>query len=256
MVTPVAILSTKKLKPSIIGAANKLNFSISHSNFINIKITASIATAKLIVKSQQHIVFTSANAVKGYKQNVDKFGLKLTPKFIYCLQGETLKAAISLTNVNIIAAAKDAAALANLIVQQNAVNEVSFICGNRRRDELPKLLQANKITVDEIAVYKTELAGEPAKTKYAAVLFFSPSAAEAFFQTNKLPAKITCFCIGNTTAKTVREHCTNPIIIAAAPSQKDILNSLIQYFIPIKNKRNDSTNTGRNVIKKRKPPKK
>jgi uroporphyrinogen-III synthase len=251
MINTVTILSTKKLKPSIIRAANKLNFSISHNNFINIKITASIATAKLIAKSQQQIVFTSVNAVKGYKQNVYKFGLKIAPKFIYCLQGETLKAASSLTNVNIIAAAKDAAALAKLIVQQNAVNEVSFICGNRRRDELPDLLKANKITVEEIAVYKTELAGEPAKTKYAAVLFFSPSAAEAFFQTNKLPAKIPCFCIGNTTAKTVKEHCTNPIIIATAPSQKDILNSLTQYFIPRKNNRNDSTNTGRNVIKKR-----
>ncbi len=99
-----------------------------------------------------------------------------------------------------------AEALAKDISGYPEIKAISFICGNKRLDHLPNLLQKNNISVNEIMVYRTSYRGKRIHEPYHAVFFFSPSGAESFFQTNILPKHTPCFCIGETTAASVKEH--------------------------------------------------
>jgi uroporphyrinogen-III synthase len=230
MSTAPTILSTKKLKKQVLQAATDSGIHIRDINFIKITEIVNREKAQVIAQCKEHVVFTSANGVKGCMANMVRFGLEINGRHVFCLTGETLKAVLRLPYVETIAAAKDAASLARLIVRQKGVEQVSFICGNKRRNELPDLLQSHNIVLDEIQVYHTIIHPKPVREKYAAVLFFSPSAAEAFFQTNILPKEAACFCIGTTTADEVKQFTNNRIIVAEQPSQDSMLASLKAYF--------------------------
>jgi uroporphyrinogen-III synthase len=230
MSAAVTILSTKKLKEQVLDTATDAGIQIRDINFIKITEIVNPEKAKAIAQCREHVVFTSANAVKGYLANMTQSGSEINGRHVFCLTGETLKTVMRLPHVETIVAAKDAASLARLIVQQKGIEQVSFICGNKRRNELPDLLQNHKIAVEEIQVYTTIIHPKPVTEEYDAVLFFSPSSAEAFFQTNILRKAIPCFCIGHTTADEVKQFTNNRVIVAEQASQESMLVSLKTYF--------------------------
>lgn len=234
MSSRLTILSTKKLKPAVISEAEKYGIAILNCNFIQTDIYVTPALTDAIEKSNNDIVFTSSNAVEGYLKNIRSRTVPGTEKRIFCLQGETLTAAEALPDSFIGGKAKDAESLAEVIISQQDASCVSFFCGNIRRDVLPERLKANNIRVVEIEVYETTEIGKRIKESYDAVVFFSPSAAEAFFKTNMLSQNIPCFCIGRTTASSVRSHTHNHIIVSADTSQQSVLESIIEHYNLIK----------------------
>ena len=223
------ILSTKTLNPAIIAEAEKYGIELLNLNFIETEIYVTPELTKAVGKTKKDIVFTSANAIEGFLKNSDGQSESGLQKRIFCLQGKTLTAARLIPNSFIGGTAKNAISLAQLIITIPDVEEVSFICGNIRRDELPEILQYEYIDVEEIEIYKTKDTGQLIEQDYKAVIFFSPSAVEAFFKTNKLPHNTPCFCLGNTSASTARLH-TDNIVIAEAPSQQSILESITEYY--------------------------
>ena len=228
------VISTKKLKPALVAAARAEGFLIQDHDFIQVdpvppdKIRE--ALDKLPDTALEHIAFTSAHAVESLYPIISvpgKYNFKDCK--IFCLSGRTKEAVIALFNENkIVATADNAAALAEKILEQK-VSGLVFFCGNQRRDELPALLKASGVQVQEIVVYKT--VPKPVVTPAAqAVLFFSPSAVESFFSANRLETGTVCFAIGETTAGALKEKTAHPVVVSEAPSQESVLASLFTYF--------------------------
>lgn len=223
----VTILSTKKLRPTVIDQAAREGLEVKDMDFIEINYLSGRSLTQQMSALREFLVFTSRHAVEGFLRQ--RVAGVLTKK-IFCLRGETEKAVRVIEDVAIVSIAGNAKALAEDILQHKEVKAVSFICGDRRRDELPDLLAKNDVGVEEVEVYKTINKGTRINDKYDGIFFFSPSGVESFFQTNILPNRIPCFCIGATTAAAVKEHTSNTVIIARETSQESIIETASQHF--------------------------
>ncbi len=169
--------------------------------------------------------------MKAYKKNSKHAKLLPEAKRVYCLNGATKKVVEKLKNITITATADNAAALAQKMVNNYSIFNVSFFCGNIKRNELLQRLRENLITVKETVVYETILTPKKIENNYDAILFFSPSAVKSFFSVNELVGKIIFFCIGQTTANELKGFTQNQIIITAhKPSQKAVATAAIKYF--------------------------
>ena len=231
MMEQITILSTKKLKASVRQKAAQNGIHFLHDDFIAIDYLEGESVKQSFESLQEHLVFTSQHAVKGFQRNADHFEYPLPAKKIFCLNGETLKAVNTIKNAEIVSVSSHADALAKDITQRPEIKAVSFICGNKRLDHLPNLLKKNNINVNEVMVYRTSYSGKRIHENYEAVFFFSPTGVESFFQTNILPREIPCFCIGETTASSVREHTKNAVFVAERSTQDCMLEAAKQYFL-------------------------
>ncbi|MEC5146628.1 uroporphyrinogen-III synthase [Chitinophaga sp. 212800010-3] len=188
-------------------------------------------------------VFTSANALKVLEQhyflpsrfrpgsnelntcfNTDK-------ALICCISGNTLKKAGEVfREATILASAPYGSELAAAIIARGDINTVNFYCGNQRRDELPGLLRAAGITVNEYVIYENAATPQVVADDYDGILFFSPSAVKSYLSANRLHHKTVCFAIGRTTATTLQEHTDNRIIVSTSTSDESMVQTAIFYF--------------------------
>jgi uroporphyrinogen-III synthase len=60
-------------------------------------------------------------------------------------------------------------------------------------------------------------------------MFFSPSAVESYLTNNKIKNEI-CFCVGNTTAKSLELNKVKNIVIAEIPTIEDVIIEVIAYY--------------------------
>ena len=256
MIPAVVILSTKKLKSSVAKKAAEQGYDVIQYDFIK---TVPLDDEDMISRMAvvgEWLIFTSRQAVKIFATQLKSMESPAALYRIYCLQGETMKAAKKIAGAEICGTAKDATALANLIVSERRSNAFSFICGKLRRDEMVQILNGHGIEVMEIQVYDTVLRGKRIEDQYQAITFFSPSAIESYFQTNILPQEIPAFCIGKTTAAAFRDHSHNTVVVAEEPSQEAVMESVHDYFLSIqksklndRSKRIDSNQRGSRITK-------
>jgi uroporphyrinogen-III synthase len=231
------ILSTKKLLPSLVEQVKQNNIEIEEQEFITIipilkeeKLNEIIELAKA---GKEYIVFTSAHAVN----TVDKYlqetnVVSFIDWKIFCLSGQTKDAVLnaSLLKNDIVDTADNAGELAKKILEHN-VKEIIFFCGNKRRDELPVILNEVGVIVNEVIVYETIETPVFATDGFDGILFFSPGAVNSFFMMNKLEKKTVCFAIGQTTAKSIVDFTEdNKIIVSTSPNQESMLAVIQTYF--------------------------
>ena len=88
---------------------------------------------------------------------------------------------------------------------------------------MPSLLSENDIDVNEIEVYQTNMVHHNIEKNYDGILFFSPSAVQSFFSTNKLNNKTILFAIGNTTASTIKKLSNNEVIVADEAGKSNLV---------------------------------
>jgi uroporphyrinogen-III synthase len=236
-VTPsIVILSTKKLKSSVAKRAADRGYDLIQYDFIKTVPLDDEDMSSRMAAIDEWLIFTSRQAVKIFATQLKSMEAPAPVYKIYCLQGETMKAVKKLTKSEICGTAKDAAALANLIVSERRSNAFSFICGKLRRDDLMQILTGHGIVVTEIQVYDTVLRGKRIEDQYQGIAFFSPSAVESYFQTNILAQDVPAFCIGKTTAAAFREHSHNKVVTADEPSQEMVMEAVHDYFLAIQKK--------------------
>lgn len=175
------------------------------------------------------LVFTSSHAVAVFSAIMTH--TDLNDRRVFCLSGRTrtMLEDPSYHCGGILATAPDAASLARTIMDYGAP-KLLFICGNQRRDELPRLLRAAGKTVLEAVVYKTVELRSRFTREVDGILFFSPSAARSFFAVNTLAPRTVCFAIGGTTAGTLATLTSNRIITAGEPSVQALLAAARAYF--------------------------
>ncbi|WP_445456250.1 uroporphyrinogen-III synthase [Flavobacterium sp. HNIBRBA15423] len=215
------VLSTKKLSKKQIALLDKKKFALVHANFIKIK------TLKFsLTQINDNFIFTSKNAIKSLlkKTHIDS----LKSKECFCV-GEKTKIYLEKNGFKVVDFATDASTLAEIIVEKHSNKKFTFFSGTIRKDILPKKLIENDVAFNEIKVYKTVLQPKNMVLEINAILFFSPSAVESYLQKNKIENQTTCFCIGNTTAKTL-ENISKNIIIASKPSVENVIEEVIKYY--------------------------
>ncbi|MBT8318657.1 MAG: uroporphyrinogen-III synthase, partial [Gramella sp.] len=126
--------------------------------------------------------------------------------------------------LQVIEKVENAEALASKILKDHSKKEFYFFSGNKRRDELPALLEKNNIKLKELRVYNTNLNLKEFKSEFDGIMFFSPSGVESYTSKNLL--KTTAFCIGETTASEAKKY-TDNIIVAAKPSVENVIAKVV-----------------------------
>ncbi|GEO09803.1 uroporphyrinogen-III synthase [Segetibacter aerophilus] len=228
----VCILSTRPVDGALIEKAAHQNIVIDTIAFIEVKKMISNKVAgriNSIAGEKATVVFTSMNAVEIVVETVPITPLMPDWK-IYCIGGATFTLVKKYWPYdNVIFTAKDANELADRIIE-NKEKSVYFFCGNKRREELPTLLQKQNIEVEELVVYETIETPQSANKTYDGLLFFSPSAVHSFFSYNKPAAETIFFAIGNTTASAIKQFSTNSIIVSDFPAKDQLIDKAIEYF--------------------------
>ena len=207
------VLSTKMLSPS--QKELFLNSGLGLVEYDALKIE--LLDAK-IPFTYSNYIFTSKNAVKAFLQQTKKLDLSIYNAF--CV-GEKTKSLLEEKGLKVIEMAENASELAETLVKKHQNESFLFLCGNKRRAELPDTLIKNNVQYKELEVYRTNLNPKGFQRDFDGILFFSPSGIRSYLLENNI-ANSTLFCIGETTAKEAKKH-TEHIIIANKPTVENVL---------------------------------
>jgi uroporphyrinogen-III synthase len=227
----INILSTRPLQQEIIDRASAKSIYIETISFIETERVLDDVLQKNIVallSQKLTVVFTSMNAVEAVAVHLNH----ARPDWkIFCIGSTTKKLVKEHFGINSIAGTADSAgALADVIIASKDISSVTFFCGNQRREELPDRLSRHGIELKEFVVYKTIQYSQQTSGEYDAIIFYSPSAVNSFFSINKINQHTILFAIGHTTAKEIKKHSNNKIIIAAEPSKELLVEQALNYF--------------------------
>ena len=234
--TKFKVLSTKKLNPLLVSESAERGIEIIEKEFITIlPVTNGNSMERireLAIKTDISVTFTSAQAVSMVDKTLNG-DINLIPLWkIFCLSGntrETIANSRSLSKSIVAATAENAAGLAKKIMEKG-IERLVFFCGDKRRDDLPELLSAAGIQLEEIVVYRTIETPVLETGHVDGVLFFSPSAVQSFFSVNKLNKDTVCFAIGETTATAIGKYTVNRIITSEFPRQELLVATAGFYF--------------------------
>jgi hydroxymethylbilane synthase len=212
------------------------NLSLDQKNSISSKIgvamsdfitTRSNRLKPSVVKDTiKNVVITSQNAVDALTENFTVSELKF--ENIYCV-GRRTKRKIENKIGKVAHTENSAEKLANYLVKNIDEGEITYFCGNKRRGELPTILTDNKIIVNEIECYQTQLTPRKIDDKNQGVLFFSPTGIESYLLENITSENCVAFCIGDTTASEAKKHFNN-VIVAELPTVESVIKSVNNYF--------------------------
>lgn len=219
----INIFSTKHLS---IGQTSKLDQKIGTdmSDFITIRFNR--LKPSVVKEPVKHVIFTSQNAVDALSENFMASELQFSN--IYCV-GRRTKRLIEKKIGKVNRVENSAKKLADQLKEELKGEEVTFFCGDKRRDELPNILEQNGIKVHEVIAYQTLLTPNSLAKNYDGLLFYSPSGIESFLQKNKVKSEVA-FCIGSTTSNEAKKH-FDKVVEAKLPSVESVLESVNSHFI-------------------------
>lgn len=218
----IQVFSTKTLSVEQVKALNS-NIGVTMSDFITVR---NNRLKKIVVKNPiENVLITSQNAVEALLTNFDK--LELNFNNIYCV-GRRTKRLIENKIGKVAHSENSAEKLAKYLVEKLNKKEITFFCGDKRRDELPTTLEKNDIILNEIICYQTLLTPKKVEEKYKGLLFFSPSGVQSYLKDNSKTDKVA-FCIGETTAFEAKKH-FEKVEVAKTPTVENVLNLVNTYF--------------------------
>jgi len=218
----INVYSTKNLSLDQVNSISS-HIGSSMSDFIT---TRSNRLKHVVVKNPiKNVIFTSQNAVEAVLENF--IPMELQFENIYCV-GKRTKRLIEKKIGKVSQDENSAEKLANYLVENLEGKEVTFFCGNKKRDELSAILKENNIEVNEIECYQTSLTPRKIDGKYNGILFYSPSGIESFLKENKA-TEIVAFCIGETTATFANNYFKN-VVTSKVSTIESVLQSVNEYF--------------------------
>ncbi len=198
--------------------------------------------------------FTSRNGVEGWIR-VKEFVTLPAPQQVYAVGEKTAEFLNDSGVINVrVPERQDAVGLAGLIARDYEVDEAGSLqndatrqeegdnpegkkeesarkpsvihwCGNLSRPELKQHLEVSGIGYIGMEVYRTELETmELPDRKFDAILFYSPSAVEAFRQSGGFKKQLPpLFAIGETTGEALSLESGGDVHIPAVPSTEELL---------------------------------
>jgi uroporphyrinogen-III synthase len=216
------ILSTKILSTKFKDRLIQHGFSVIEYPFIKIN-----PLAVDPIKVLDYAIFTSQNAVKLAMENAF-FKTQLKEKKCFCV-GKKTQLLLEENGLKVIKRSSNALILANFIIKNHENSSFSFFCGTLRRPEIELLFSKNSIRLQIHELYSTIHQSKTIETPVEGVLFFSPSAVKSFFEKNFMTPLAHGFCIGSTTANTLKEY-TNNYSTAKKTSENHLLLSILNYY--------------------------
>ncbi len=190
-----------------------------------IKINLNRIPPRLLKNEIENVVITSKNAVEALLTNFSAIELQF--KNIYCV-GRRTKRLVEQRIGKVKHTEKSAEKLANYLVEYIEGAEVTYFCSDLRLDDLPKILNENNITVNEIEAYQTKFDGKKIDDKVEGILFYSPSTVKSYTQSNI--ANGIAYCIGETTAKEARKHFKD-VRIAKVPTVESVIGLVNEHYV-------------------------
>ena len=118
---------------------------------------------------QVNYIFTSKNAVNAFLEQARHSDASQFNAF--CV-GEKTKALLETNGVKVLEMAQNALDLAEIIAKKHQHKSFLFLCGNKRRDELPETLTKNNVQYKELEVYRTHLNSKAFQRNFDGILFF------------------------------------------------------------------------------------
>lgn len=223
------LLSTRPLPKAIIEEGAERGVVIEELSFIDTKPIHNeelFQKIKSLATKQHTVVFTSMNAVEAVAAHVDS-----TPNWqIYSIGNTTRKLVEEAWGADrIVATAENAQRLGERLID-DGVKEVVFFCGDIRRDELPHKIRSEGGKVEEVVVYQTEETPTKLAKEYDGILFFSPSAVQAFFSSNRASKQTVFFAIGKTTEEAIRQHKGGKVVVARVTDKVALAQQAIDYL--------------------------
>ena len=219
------IVSTKKLNPGQRALLEQNNLTVLDYDALHISFQPFD-----LPSGYRNLIFSSQNAVRAFlrRQVGDTYHQK---EIINCFcVGDKTRSLLEKNGYPVVHTSDKASDLADYLVRKFPDTSFLFLCGNRRRDELPKVLKANHIALEECQVYKTEMHSVKLEGPFDAVLFFSPSGVESFCTANTL-GRAKAFCIGSTTAAAVDKYTTRYSIVTK-PSADRLIRLALHEMSP------------------------
>ncbi len=219
------LLSTKIISNKFKNLLIKNNYQIDEKTFI--KISPSKLNSKIFIS--KNVIFTSKNTIKIILKN-SQINKKLINKSIFCV-GESSADMITKNKLNLIKSTQNSNNLSEYIVRNfnNSEDSFTYFCGKKRMVELENKLNKNNIKIYIHEVYDTILTPKKIKDKYDGVIFYSPSAVRSFFKGKNSFKNTYGFCIGNTTAKELKNYTYN-FSIAKSNSEENMLHIIKKHF--------------------------
>lgn len=223
----IHINCTRHLEPEAFAEALEYGIRIDARDFLSIEIRDPSEFYDTINLNSDPLVFTSMHGVEAmrlFKHRFPKIGANNT---CFCINGSTRQKALE-AGYTVIGSAPDGNSLAACIAASGVVS-VLHCSTEMRRNELQTGLQTAGIAYRACLVYnKTVCAHEcpPAD----GVMFYSPSQADAYLNSNLLNPETPAFCIGHTTAEYLRQKGHRNLHIAAKADTAHILQTIYQYY--------------------------
>ncbi len=216
------ILSTKILTESQKALLQPLNIALTEYEAISVSYLAFEAAGKF-----DHYLITSQNAVRSFLAHLKGCNNpdSLLRKSAFCV-GEKTAALLGKIGVQVLHYEENAEALGHYVVNHHSQSSFLFLCGDKRREELPGILNENEISYREVHVYETNLNAIRFDKDYDGYLFFSPSAVKSYVMKNPINSG-TAYCIGPTTAEAARNTGIS-VRVADSPSVEAVLAMLVQ----------------------------
>ena len=185
----------------------------------------------------QAVALTSPRAAQAFAERIDICGIAWDQTgpavWVVGLATEEAlrgKAPVRRPNNSPQAGTGAATSLAQAMLKAGVASPVLFPCGDRHRNELPELLHAHGIQVDEVVCYRSVLASrEQARAAVAGstiVIVASPSVATLLADACPGPPRPRLIAIGSTTAEAARAAGWAPAATAAEPSTPALAASI------------------------------
>lgn len=226
LIKEIEVFSTKKLSKSQEDLLNN-TIGVESSDFVKVRFNR--IAPKVIKNEIENVIITSKNSVESLLNSFSAVELQF--KNIYCV-GRRTKKLIEQRIGKVKHSAKNAQNLAEFLKDElKPGDEVTFFCGDLRRDELPTVLGDNGIIVHEVEAYQAILDSIKLNDKIGGVLFYSPSTVQSYLQKNN--ADKIAFCIGETTAAEARKHFTE-VQIAKVPTVESVIELTNLHYAKVK----------------------
>ncbi|MEQ9583296.1 MAG: uroporphyrinogen-III synthase [Arenibacter sp.] len=217
----MTILSTKILTSSQKSILTNANIEVEDYDAIKIDYLTT-----QIDPNFKNIIFTSQNTVKAFLNIMATKILKNNKYTAFCV-GEKTKSVLEKNDINVLEMTNYGAELATILVNKYPNESFLFLCGDKRRNEIPSLLTKHKVAFKEQIVYQNSPNPITFSTDFDGILFFSPSGIESFTAKNNIKNSVA-FCIGTTTASEAQKY-AKKIIIAEKPTIESVLEKAVEY---------------------------
>ncbi len=220
------ILSTKILTETQKALLDPVNISLTEYQAISVSYRAFKPDGNF-----DYYLITSQNAVRSLLAHLK--GCK-NPEFLlskraFCV-GKKTAALLEHIGIQVMHYEENAETLGQFLADHHSQNSFLFLCGDKRRKELPDILNESGISYREIHVYESNLNAIAFEIDYDGYLFFSPSAVKSYVMKNPMNSG-TAYCIGPTTAKAA-ETAGMSVQVADSPTVEAVLALLIQTLKP------------------------